>query len=153
MDTCGQLFVGGIQAALDVGFLQAAHICCIVKATGMHATVQYPAEYHGATLELPVSFGMVALNLVDQVLDTVHAMLLGGGNVYIHCGSGRHRSCAAVAMYLVKHQGFSAAEAMVHVSKCRKQAEFNYEWVKGRRPLAPRVEDAERLWVASDTDQ
>jgi hypothetical protein len=58
------------------------------------------------------------------VLEDMHAAILGGKRVLVHCAAGAQRSPAVVACYLVKHHGMAPNTAIAFIRARRKVAFF-----------------------------
>ena len=64
--------------------------------------------------------------LVDntQVLSKMHESILEKKPVLVHCFAGQQRSCAIVALYLIRYHNMTPDQAITHIKRKRRIAFF-----------------------------
>lgn len=66
------------------------------------------------------------VHYVEQtnVISEIHKVIEDNGKVLVHCWAGAQRSCAVVAIYLIKYYSLSPLEAIMCIKKQRPIAFF-----------------------------
>lgn len=54
---------------------------------------------------------LLEVDVLHEAADYIHARLVAGENVYVHCRAGQGRSAMAIAAYLIKYRNMSVKEA------------------------------------------
>jgi hypothetical protein len=62
----------------------------------------------------------------DNILDLIHSTILNGESVLVHCKAGAQRSCAVVALYLIKYYNLQPHVAIQYIKKKRPIAFFGH---------------------------
>jgi len=66
------------------------------------------------------------ISLIDstQVLAKMHESILEKKPVLVHCFAGQQRSCAIVALYLIRYHTMTPDQAIAHIKRKRRIAFF-----------------------------
>ena len=62
----------------------------------------------------------------NNILEKIHSTIIGGQSVLVHCKAGAQRSCAVVALYLIKYYKTQPSEAIEYIKKHRAIAFFGH---------------------------
>ena len=62
----------------------------------------------------------------NSILEKIHSTIVGGKSVLVHCKAGAQRSCAVVALYLIKYYKTQPDEAIAYIKKHRAIAFFGH---------------------------
>ena len=62
----------------------------------------------------------------NNILEKIHSTIIGGQSVLVHCKAGAQRSCAVVALYLIKYYKTQPSEAIEYIKKRRAIAFFGH---------------------------
>jgi len=68
------------------------------------------------------------ISLIDstQVLAKMHESILEKKPVLVHCFAGQQRSCAIVALYLIRYHNMTPDEAITYIKQKRRIAFFGH---------------------------
>ena len=69
----------------------------------------------------------ILLQIAPRVIDKIHNALQNGQAVLVHCHAGMQRSCAVVAMYLMKYHT---------INKIRIDNNTAIQYIQSKRPVA-----------------
>lgn len=129
----GWLFLGNKQHAIMVGSC-APHVSCVLNVVGggvpdekylrklKEKSVSGPmAANADVYLMSPMcdygSDNLVESKRIAKMLNFIDACRARGDKILIHCRMGVNRSTTIVLLYLVKRQGWTLTEALLHVAK------------------------------------
>ena len=110
------LFIGGAQEACDLSALQDHRILSVL-VVAQECEPQFPHQFQYLHVPIP-PFGHSDL---PNQLHTAAAFIthaLPHGPVLVHCSSGRNRSAAVVAFFLMEQQSMSFKEAYGLIKGC-----------------------------------
>jgi protein tyrosine/serine phosphatase len=62
----------------------------------------------------------------NNILEKIHSTIVGGKSVLVHCKAGAQRSCAVVALYIIKYYKTQPSEAIEYIKKHRAIAFFGH---------------------------
>ena len=62
----------------------------------------------------------------NNILELIHSTILNGESVLVHCKAGAQRSCAVVALYLIKYYDLQPIVAIQYIKKKRPIAFFGH---------------------------
>jgi protein-tyrosine phosphatase len=93
------------------------HIVCVTDATPNYACTDLLITW-APFRDIPK---MPPLDLLHRIADLVHENSKTG-TVLVHCTAGLNRSAMIVALVLVKHHGWTARQAVVHLRNTRGNA-------------------------------
>ena len=62
----------------------------------------------------------------NNILELIHSTILNGESVLVHCKAGAQRSCAVIALYLIKYYDLQPIVAIQYIKKKRPIAFFGH---------------------------
>jgi len=144
-----QLFLGSEAASRSTNGLTRIHATSIVNCAGNSTPL--PLSDRGACgvvyykqldfVDRAVVEGQNNLALIEAGADAIKEAFssVTEGNVLVHCVAGVSRSSSVILAYLVKHKGYTLAEAAMQVKLARPVAYPNVGFWAALRELELRV--------------
>jgi|EP00979_Chaetoceros_neogracilis_P005819 hypothetical protein len=112
------IMLGNRVAAMDVDFLLQHNVTAVVNIGG--GKEKHVDQFKGyLRVHVADSADAKLEPYFNLVTSFIHSQIIQGGNVFVHCRGGIHRSPAMVAAYLINNRDLTCDQAKVIVSTAR----------------------------------
>jgi len=145
------MYLGGLQDARDVDFLRTARIKKIINVSSDEYLSPLPEveilwlkSEDTCDFDISAHFGVAEAALCavrKKYFDDEARQPGSGARVLVHCLKGRSRSVTIVLAHVIRHNGWSVAEALQYVSGLREHVEPNLGFIEALRNHATKYKE------------
>jgi len=127
----GELYLGGVDEIDKQNVSRFNHIISIIQTDHLkffnYKQLQDENQKRDVYEYDDTPFENISI-LFEKVTEDIHASLLAGKKVYVHCFMGRSRSASLVTAYLIRYHGMALKEALRFL-RSKRAININYGFI------------------------